>query len=468
MNKKLVALAVGGAFALPLAAQAQTANVTLYGRLNLDLEFVKGSTCQNGITGGGGAGQAIPANCDGRSNAPGNTAISNPTVNRVSSNSSRFGMRGTESLGGGLNAVFQIESNVSGDSANSSGSGLASRETFVGLQGGWGRVTFGNFLMPQDDLHPIFGNAPTFTTSILSTAALWANNPSSSKNQGSFDARIPNSIRYDSPNMYGFTAAVQYATMDSSGATNVTGNTSAGSHAQELVHANVVGVNLIYSNGPLVVGASGEFNNKVRNSFNVQQVGAPAGVTINGPNLRDTDWTVAGSYNFGTIFQGFGLQVGLVYEQTRYNVQTTPALALAAGGSGCVVGVAGAGTCSLTRNFGGGSVTIPLGGGKIYGFYGKATNGRGSSPDGTAVGPLVRGGSTGAQQWEVSYTYALSPRTSLYGGYVQIANQCKAGYTFNINPYAIAVGTQNAIPGGAGDFCSGRPQGAIFGMLHTF
>ena len=41
MNKKLVALAVAGAFALPLAAEAQTANVTLYGRLNLDLEFVR-------------------------------------------------------------------------------------------------------------------------------------------------------------------------------------------------------------------------------------------------------------------------------------------------------------------------------------------------------------------------------------------------------------------------------------------
>ena len=46
--------------------------------------------------------------------------ISNTTTNRVSSNSSRFGMRGTESLGGGLNAVFQIESNVSGDTGNAS------------------------------------------------------------------------------------------------------------------------------------------------------------------------------------------------------------------------------------------------------------------------------------------------------------------------------------------------------------
>ena len=42
MNKKLVAVAVAGVLAAPLAAQAQTANVTLYGRLNITMEAVKG------------------------------------------------------------------------------------------------------------------------------------------------------------------------------------------------------------------------------------------------------------------------------------------------------------------------------------------------------------------------------------------------------------------------------------------
>src|SRR4029077_3322288 len=143
MNKKLVALAVASGFALPLAAQAQTANVTLYGRLNIDFEFVNGKQA------------------DG----------SNPTVNRLSSNSSRLGVRGTESLGGGLNAIFQIESSINGDT---NAGNLGGRESFVGLQGSWGKFTLGRFLAPQDDLHPIFGNAPTLTTSILSTADLWA------------------------------------------------------------------------------------------------------------------------------------------------------------------------------------------------------------------------------------------------------------------------------------------------------
>ncbi len=73
MNKKLVAVAIAGLLAAPLA-QAQTANVTLYGRANMNMAFVNG-------------GQF--------SAATGNT---NPTVFRVDSNSSRFGIRGTESL----------------------------------------------------------------------------------------------------------------------------------------------------------------------------------------------------------------------------------------------------------------------------------------------------------------------------------------------------------------------------------
>jgi predicted porin len=68
MNKKLVAVAVAGVLAAPLAAQAQTANVTLYGRLNLDAEVVNGR--------------------------PAGTNISNPNVYRVSSNSSRLGVPG--------------------------------------------------------------------------------------------------------------------------------------------------------------------------------------------------------------------------------------------------------------------------------------------------------------------------------------------------------------------------------------
>ena len=48
MNKKLVAVAVAGVLAAPLAAQAQTANVTLYGRLNMTYELITGKKAFEG------------------------------------------------------------------------------------------------------------------------------------------------------------------------------------------------------------------------------------------------------------------------------------------------------------------------------------------------------------------------------------------------------------------------------------
>jgi len=398
MNKKLVALAVASGFALPLAAQAQTANVTLYGRLNIDFEFVNGKQA------------------DG----------SNPTVNRLSSNSSRLGVRGTESLGGGLNAIFQIESSINGDT---NAGNLGGRETFVGLQGSWGKFTLGRFLMPQDDLHPIFGNAPTLTTSILSTADLWAQG-TLTKGQGGFDARTGNSLRYDSPNWSGFTGALQYSTRDSSGnadgadapgGANSTGAGDNGSHTQELRHAWVLGGNLIYANGPWNAGISFERNQKVRD-----------------PSADDTDWTITGAYDFGTITQGFGLRLAVVYEHTKYEIKSAT----------------GADMGDLKRDFWGVSGTIPLGGGKVYLFYGRAGNGKGSSADGTTVGGLVKGSNTKSDQYEASYSYSLSPRTLLYAGYVKLNNQSNAKYTFNINAYTIAPG--------------GKPGGLVFGIVHFF
>ena len=449
MNKKLVVLAVAGAFASPLAVQAQTANVTLYGRVNIDLEFVKGATCPNGTAGGGGGGAQNPFACaNGTAAGPASFSnqISNPTVVRVSSNSSRFGMRGTESLGGGLNAIFQVESNVSADTGNASGSSIASRETFAGLQGSWGKVTMGKFLMPMDDLHPIFGNAPTFTTSILSTADVWAQG-NLSKGQGGFDARTGNNVRYDSPNTMGFTAALQYSTRDSSGNTLQTpfGGDN-GDHTSELRHAFVLGGNVIYSNGPLQAGVAFESNRKLRQytADTLKTVGAPtAAVPF---NANDTDFTITGAYDFGTIMQGFGLRLAGVYERTKYD---TP-------------------TGDLKRNFWGISGTVPVGGGKFYAFYGKASDGKGTAARGESVGYVVKGDDTGTTQWEATYTYNLSPRTALYAGYVKIDNECKAPYSFNINSYAIAVGQENAAAGSAGAFCSGKPSGLVLGVLHLF
>jgi len=376
MKKKLVAIAVAGVLGAPLAAHAQTANVTLYGRMNLDLEFMKGTQA------------------DG----------SNPNTVRVSSNTSRFGLRGVESLGGGLNAIFQIESNIAGDAGNSL---TAGRETFVGLQGGWGTFKMGNFLNTTDDMHAIFGSSPTFLSSIFSTAALWGQGPQS-RLTGAFDSRNGNSLRYDSPSYSGFTWSGQVSLADNStgGGTGWPGGDLT---AAQNRHAYAWGVNAIYTNGPLQIGADYDTNQKIR-----------------GADLNDDEFTITGGYNFGVV------RVAGVYEYIKYE---TP-------------------TGDLKRDFYGISAIVPAGPGSFFAFWGHANDGKGSAADGTTVGGLVKGSGTKADHWELTYTYPLSKRTSVYGGYTQIRNDTNAKYILNINNYPVAQG--------------GDPGGFVLGMIHLF
>lgn len=378
MNKKLVAVAVAGVLAAPLAAQAQTANVTLYGRLNLTMEAVSGSAVDP--------------------NLPATASPQNRTIYRVNSNSSRLGVRGSEALGGGLTAIFQIESSIVADA---SGGTLAGRETFVGLQGSWGTFKMGYFLSPYDDIHPIFGNVPTLTTSILSTAALWAQGSQSNDN-GGWDNRNPNSIRYDSPNMKGFTASAQLSTMDASAATG-------GTDAQAKRHAYIGSIAGYYNNGPFQGGIAYNWNQKLR-----------------GANLNDQAFSIAANWNFGVV------KVGGVYERLDYD---TP-------------------TGDLKRNFWGISGTVPIGPGELYAFWGDAGDGTGGAANGTRVGQLVKGGGTGATQWTLSYTYALSKRTLTYAGFVQTRNDTNAAYNLNINPYQVVNGA--------------NASGFVVGLVHFF
>jgi predicted porin len=383
MHRRVGALLFAGVAAAAAApAYAQLANFKLYGSLNLDWELIGGKQS------------------DG----------TNPTINRVSSNSSRFGLRGVEYLGGGWNAIYQLESAVQADTG---GSALGTRETFAGLQGEWGTVKLGKFLTPYDDIHPIFGNAPTLTTSVLSTAALWAQGPLT-KGQGGFDARLGNSIRYESPTTNGFSGEFQYSTRDSSGnADGAAGDN--GDHASELRHANVLSLGGFYSNGPVELGMAYERNYKVR----------PIG-------KYDNAFSISGGYDFGAANSGLNVRLAGVYERLKYDTL---------GGD-------------ITRGFYGFSATVPAGGGLIYAFWGRANDGKGSAPDGTQVGALAKGPGTGSEQWELSYTYNLSLRSLVYVGYVRIDNRANAAYSFNINDYPVAPG--------------GKPSGLVLGIAHFF
>src|SRR5258708_22984282 len=125
MKLKRITLATLAAFAAPSAVLAQSnvqsvGNVQIYGTLNIDIESVKAT------------------------GAPG---LNFPSRSRVTSNSSNIGLRGTEDLGQGVRAFYQIESAVNFDNGTSSGF-WASRNSAARLLGNCGQVFLGQWDSP--------------------------------------------------------------------------------------------------------------------------------------------------------------------------------------------------------------------------------------------------------------------------------------------------------------------------------
>ncbi|MDF3833205.1 porin [Cupriavidus basilensis] len=109
-------LAVGILSATPLLAAAQS--VTLYGVVDTGVEYVNN----------------VGAAKDG--------LVRMPTL--TGTVPSRWGLRGTEDLGGGLKSVFVLESGFAPDSGTSNQGGrLFGRQAFVGLSNKWGQISFG-------------------------------------------------------------------------------------------------------------------------------------------------------------------------------------------------------------------------------------------------------------------------------------------------------------------------------------
>src|ERR671936_476543 len=107
MQKKLLTMAVAGALAAPCIALAQS-SVEVYGTINMAFGKFKYS---------------------------GATSATVPDVSKwdVAQGASNYGLRGRESLGGGLTAWFQIEENAPLERSNNISITPASRNSAVGI-----------------------------------------------------------------------------------------------------------------------------------------------------------------------------------------------------------------------------------------------------------------------------------------------------------------------------------------------
>lgn len=331
--------------AAPVCAQP---SVTLYGRLNTALE-------SSWISGASDAGSAA----------------------RMTNNRSVFGLRGSEWLGDGTRAIFQIESGI----ALNTGQGqIASRNTRVGVDGPYGTLFLGNWHTPYTEATLAYD--PYYPTTAGYMALLGNGSAASSgnvENTSSFDRRQNNSLQYRTPSWRGLTGGFAWGL------------------PQEKMRT---------PRNPQLFSWSGSYD---LGGLNVA-VGYEVHRNYQAANTHDDAFKVGLSYQFSTT------RIGLVAERLRYQTASG----------------------SLTRDGYYVSVVQALGRGSLRAALGVAGNGRG--PSSQTVGFVRSGSDTGAVQWTVGYDYPLSPRTALYGYYSRIRNRAHADYDFAINSLGVTQG----------------------------
>jgi predicted porin len=247
MKKSLLALAVLGAFAGAASAQS---NVTIYGVFDIGLTHSKSDAANSSRLG----------------------------LDSGNQSGSRLGFKGTEDLGGGLSAVFQLENGFAGDTgALGQGGRIFGRQAYVGLNGGFGSIKLGRQYIPAflaiDSIDPFgTGNAGDATGSHFGTClvGLGANIFCA------VDVRMSNTIDY-SISMGGVSAELAYGLGEAAGSTSAN---------------RQWGFSLGYANGPIVATlAHQDINNATGNSAQKATI-------------------LGGSYNFGpaTAHIGFDVQ----------------------------------------------------------------------------------------------------------------------------------------------------------------
>ena len=169
MNKSLIALAVAGVF----ASSAAMADVSIYGQANVSYDVIKNDV--------------------------------NRDSSGVGSNASRIGFKGSEDLGGGLSAIWQIENQIAigagqgGTDSPGSDSRLAFRDTFAGLKFDQaGTVRLGRFDTPYK---LSTRNMDMFQNTIADNRSLMGIG---------HDVRTNNTVGFNTLNYSGFSLAGSY------------------------------------------------------------------------------------------------------------------------------------------------------------------------------------------------------------------------------------------------------------------
>ena len=383
MQKKLIAAAVAGLVAVPVMAQS---NVTISGQMRVGVDHVS-------------AGGATAA------------GVSPISRMRVIDNNSNIRFAGTETLGGGLTAWWQVESaigtsdNVGTSGAQTSGlatsTGIGTRNTAVGIKGAWGNIYVGKWDMHYHTLAAVDGNGLTGGLAMGASSLNILMNQGGTANAGAggvsnAGGRLNNAIMYDTPTWNGFNVRLGYST---SAANEVLNNTVATTAQKETNWW----FNPQYNNGPW----SAFYSHFARNDIG-NPIIAAGGVS---PSARFDRAGLA--YTFG-----MGLKLGVIWDRNKYDAD------------------AGANT-TFKRTAWAIPVQYAMGPHTFNFTYARA----GDSSNTAAV-------DTGAKMYMLGYTYALSKRTMLGANWTKINNA--AGGTYDLWHPSSGIGAQSGgLPVGA-------------------
>jgi predicted porin len=136
-------IAVAALATLAVSAQAQS-SVTLYGNVDAGLAYVKVKQAGNSDT---------------------TTAVESSILTE-----SFFGLKGQEDLGGGLKAIFKLESFIDVDTGATTAGNFFGKNAYVGLAGDFGTVKLGNqesLFKTEAAAFDAFGVSPVLAVSKL-------------------------------------------------------------------------------------------------------------------------------------------------------------------------------------------------------------------------------------------------------------------------------------------------------------
>lgn len=294
------------------------------------------------------------------------------TVNKLSSgigSVSRLGFRGTEELGNGLSALYQLELGTKIDTGEiDSANTLFNRQAYVGLKSNsLGALTLGRQYTPY---------YITLSTVADPFATGYAGNIKNLFPTAGNNTRASNTVLYTSPTVQGFSTELAW---------------SLGEQAQDSAAGRQLGAAIGYAQGPLVVRLA--YNNRNTDTATVN-----AGISSN--------TVLAANYNFGPVkgFAAYGRDKGpssAPLPNTSNPYGGVPPTA-STDSADMLVG--------LTASAGTGTV--------IASFIVK--------DDRTSF-------DQDARQFGLAYTHPLSKRTNIYVAWARIHNEHGACYTVGNN-----------------------------------